>query len=392
MTVFEERRLFAGLAACLLVSTFGFGCKPPPKPNELQELERILRQPGANEVEEAPGARKYYQKSRELRRLALEAHEDRELKRSRSYAVRGKIYYRIAEAVKKQYLAKKKLEKANTKIEKINPKVSKLAKERAALQKEVRQLRRKLKTKQRKAAGGEPTHLTGSDVASDDKGVEEAKNAIKRAADAKRRAESVRAHKFAEPTYNRAANQLASARQFLESSPPSVRDAKSAAERAREQFLAAKKAAEPKYEEFKAKQNPQKRLATLTKKLKGVLTGGLVEKSDTSVRAIVPRAFGKESSTFEPGRADELKRLAKLAKEYDEFRITIEAFTRKGNATDSLNLSKVRARKTSDLFENRAAVAEDRISASGMGQGRNRFPNSPAKNDRVEVVYRLPAK
>ena len=79
--------------------------------------------------------------------------------------------------------------------------------------------------------------------------------------------------------------------------------------------------------------------------------------------------------------------ITKLAKDYDEFTITIEGFTSKGDATENLGLSQLRARAAEDALV-RGGVKKSRIETKGQGQERLRYPDNRSRNERVEVIFR----
>ena len=86
-------------------------------------------------------------------------------------------------------------------------------------------------------------------------------------------------------------------------------------------------------------------------------------------------------------KTSKMTALAKLANDYDEFSIYIEGYTSKGDATENLGLSQLRARNVKDHLTGNSVKAS-RIETKGQGQDRARFGASSTENDRVEVVFR----
>ncbi len=388
--MYSTRQLVRGLVAMFLM--FGLvalaGCKQAPKPKELTELERILQEPGANEVKKVSGGLKYYEKSRKLRRASIDEWEDGNIERARHYAIRGKIAYRTAEAIARQLEAKKRFEKADKKIQKVNPEVQALAQERTKMREEVRQLHQKVQKSQRARANKRRKELKAKDDTSRREEQElEAQNRIREALDAKERALEVDANEHAKAKFNRAENQLKSAQSLLESDPESADSVAQSAKQASSLFEEAVAEAEPKFNEQKAKENPMQRLSSLKEKLAYNLGDGQVESIGQGVRAVVPSLFEKDATEPRPNKRDDLETVAELAQEFDEFEITVGGFTRKGDPTENLSISQVRAKSVRNLLKQQG-VDDSRMSTEGKGQSQRRY-DSPARNDRVEVTFRI---
>lgn len=380
--------------ACLMFVIFGMigvtACSQAPKPKELNELDRILSEPGANKVKEVPGALKYYEKSRKLREAGLDAHEDGNVELARHLAIRGKIAYRTAEAVKRQLEAKDQFEKADAKVKKINPKIQTLAKQRDKLRTEVQDLHKKVrKAQQRKVEQRRQELASKSDKSQNEEQQLEAQNKIERALDAKQQAIDVKANEFAKGTFNRADNELTSAQNLLDSSPQSADQAVDSAESAKKLFQKAAREAKPKYEEEKAKGQPMKRLASLKEKLSFNFGDSQISAVGRGVKVVIPSLFGPDEVDPRSARDSDLATIAELAQEFEEFKITISGFTRKGDPTENLSISQVRAKRVKGALK-RKGVDDSRMSTEGKGQSQIKYPDAPAKNDRVEITFRLP--
>lgn len=368
----------AGLAAC----------SQAPKPKELNELERILKEPGANEVKEVSGAIKYYEESRKLRRAALDEWDDGNIDKARHYAIRGKISYRTAEAIARQHEAKKRFQKADQQVQKTNPKVQSLAKQRDKLRKKVRELHREVQEKQRAQANKRREKLQAQDDTSQSQEQElEAQNRIREALDAKEKALEVNANEHAKGTFNRAENQLKSAQSLLSSNPDSASSVAQSAKEAKSMFEKATEEAQPEYDEQKAKENPMQRLSSLKEKLSLQFGDAQVESVGQGVRVAVPSLFEADATEPRAAKRSDLEDLAELAQKYDEFAVNISGFTRKGDPTENLSISQVRAKSAKNVLKEQG-VSGDRISTEGNGQSQLRY-DAPAQNDRVEVTFRV---
>ena len=112
-----------------------------------------------------------------------------------------------------------------------------------------------------------------------------------------------------------------------------------------------------------------------------------VQQEGIGVRIIAPASFSTGTSSITATGSRYLTELSKLAKDYDEFSITIEGFTSRGDATENLSLSQLRARAAEDAMV-KAGVKKSRIETKGQGQERLRYPDDRSRNERVEVIFR----
>lgn len=375
------------LVTAVVVALVGLaGCSTPEKPKELTELERILQEEGAQEVRDKPGARKYYEEARKLREAALDVLEDeRDAERARHYAIRGKLRYRTAEQVARQLELKEGVEKADAKVQKMSPEAQKLAKKRNELQTEVQKLHKKVQEAEASRAAQRRRDIQDESAAADKEEELEAQNKMERALAAKKNALELNANQHAKGAYNRAENELKSARSMLEGE--SYSDAVETSESAKRLFEKAADEARPKYEEQKAKQQPMKRLAKLKEKLTYNFGDAQVESVGRGVRVVIPELFSRDSTNVVGSKRGDLKTVAELAEKYDEFSISIDGYTREGDPTENLSTSQLRARNVQDFLKGEG-IDTDRIETDGKGQSNARF-SSPSKNDRVEITFRL---
>lgn len=381
---------WGAFVVAVLVLVGSWGCAPPQMPKELEELDRILSETGANEVKKYPGATKYYRDSRELREAALRQYEDRNLAKARHYAIRGKIAYRTAQAVGQQVVANRRLEEANSKIESINPKVRELKNRRNRLQSRLADLREELNQLRTRRAAQRRSGSEGRQEATEEKARANARKALQKAADARERALEMRADQFAKALFNRANNQLKSAQALFRSNPEAASDVASTARDSASTFERAIEEARPKYEDFRAKQNPDERIDELRSKLATAFGSEKVESVTRGVRVVLAGLYGEGSSELDAEARRRVIQVANLAQTFSEFEILVSGFTRRGNPTENLTVSQLRARAVRDLFLEQG-IADDRIETDGRGQNRIRYPDQPAQNDRVEVTFRMPA-
>lgn len=358
-----------------------FACGPGPKGTQLVELERLLQDPGASDVKKAPGASKSYKDARKYRRLSLEAWEDGNKDRSEEYALLGWLKYRTAEAISEQSEAKVRLDAANAKVAEINPELQainneqmKLTAEVAALEKRVALARSNNKSVRlgKNTEKGDPNALSKFNA----KLIETEK--------AKNGAEGVNAQKHAQQTWARANNQLKSVRAEFDGSnrtvrPEMIRDLETAIIL----FNKAKSEATSGFANDKAKADPSQRRQNLSAALKKD-TDGTVSIDGTTVRAIFPGSFSSGGSSPNASLRGAVEKVAKLLSTYDEFSVRIEGYTDRGDATENLGLSQLRAKAVADILSANG-VPGSKIDQKGKGQDLRRFSGS--QNDRVEIVF-----
>lgn len=371
------------------------GCSTPPKPKELSELERILQAPDALEVRDAPGAGKYYREARQYRRVARKAYEENEMERAQEFAVLGTLRYRTAVAVKKQLEEKARLDKANAQVASVNPEIQALSDERnkrvaeaSALELQVARARNTREQSERieQAPGG--TYLprnTGSGSAA----MIAAGEKINAANAAREKALTVKADEFAPDEFNLATKQYNAALLLRSGDTGSPQNIGQAADQARELFEAAYSAAKPKHDEFLAMQDPDARRSAIRDDARSVFGGPYIQVEPLGVRVVMASAFDKNSWELNSSGETLANAVAKLADQYKEAELVIEGYTSKGDPTENLGISASRARTVRDRLIG-AGVKDSRISTSGLGQENPRFGGDASKNDRVEVIFRIP--
>lgn len=390
------------LAALMMLATttlLATGCSTPPKPKELVELERILQSPDAREVRDTPGASKYFRQSREYRRNSLEAHRDGRIERAREYAILGTLRYRTAEAIREQHEAKERLEGANAKVAEVNPEIQTLSQERNKLTREITQLERRVNQarsqkaqREREKQMLEQASNQGSKVERNQedyqKKLRQAESKLQEAQAAREKAAEVKAEEYASVAFDRASGHMRSARALIEKGASNPDLIIETADKATKHFQEAAKEAEPKYQAYLEKMKPSSRRTALRKEAANNFGGPFTFEEPHGVRVVLAMLFAKGSTTVTPASKTLVKTLAEIANEYEEATISIEGYTRRGNATENLATSQLRARTVRDFLVSEGIDAS-RLTTNGFGQDRRRYSDSPGKNDRVEVILRI---
>jgi len=371
------------------------GCSTPPKPKELSELERILQAPDALEVRDAPGAGPYYRDARQYRRIARKAYEDNEMERAQEFAVLGTLRYRTAVAVKKQLEDKARLDKANAQVATVNPEIQTLSDERnklvaeaSALELQVaraRNTREQSRRIEQSPGGSVLPRNTGSDSAA----MSAAGDKINAASAARDKALAVKADEFAPTEFDLATKQYNAALLLRSGDSGSPQNIGQAADQARELFGAAYSAAKPQHDEFLAMQDPDARRTAIRNDARATFGGPYIQVEPLGVRVVMASAFNKGAWDLNANGETLASAVAKLADQYKEAELVIEGYTSKGDPTENLGISASRARTVRDSLIG-AGVKDSRISTSGLGQENPRFGGDASKNDRVEVIFRIP--
>lgn len=375
--------LFIACAYIVLLS----GCSTPEKPKELNELEGILQAPDALEIRDTPGAGKYYREARQYRQVSRKAYEKKDLDEAREYAVLGTMRFRTAAAIKKQVEEANRLQAANAQVSEINPKIKTLNSERnklvgevGALEREVDEARSRRELAERREAARQQNR--GGQGGSSAERLA-ARNRIDAAKKAEGEALQVKADEFAANTFSRAEELLASAQRQYDSDSNSARQAEQTASQAQSLFRQAASEARP---EFQKQQDPAVRRSALREEASKVFGADYVIAEADSVRVILAMTFDQGSSQVRDSARAQATSAAKLAREYEDAALLIEGYTRAGDPTENLSISGNRARSMRDILVNED-VNRSRISTRGEGQNMQRYPDDPAKNDRVEIIF-----
>lgn len=389
----STRRMLVALLVGSLGTTALVGCSTPPKPNELVELERILQAPDALAVRDAPGTDKYYREARQYRRVSVKAWESGDLELAREYAMYGAFRYRTAVALKEQVEENRRLQAANAQIAAINPDLKALSEERNKLVLEVSKLQQDVVDAQSAKAAAQRRDLLrqqqlnqGGATASAERLA--ARNKLDAAKIAQGDALRVQADEFASSAYTRANNMLDSAQMLYESDAADPRDVEYQASQALDLFKAAIREAQPKYQAAQDSLKPDVSRAKLLEEATNTFGAPFVVHEGTGVRIILAATFEQNSTQVRPASQAQVVSAARLAAKFTNATLSIEGYTRRGDATENLAISAARARSVRDVFA-AEGVDTNRMTTHGEGQAALRYPNDPASNDRVEVTFRI---
>jgi outer membrane protein OmpA-like peptidoglycan-associated protein len=378
------------LVASLLMA-LAPACTPPPKPEELEQVEQVWQDPETRELKNVAGAKRHYDEAYQFRLRASEAYNEGELDISREYAVRSMIKVRTARAIALQFKAKDRLDAANASVSGINPELEAVNQERNKLVQEVGQLeiqvtqaRRRKEDEQRRIANGVPNQINSNTANPERLRAVDAK--IQQVEAARDAALAVNADKHSGAIFNRANNQLKSMQELRKLNPVPYDDILAVADQAIAAFNQSATGSKSDFKEEVAKEDPVARRAALLKRAHATLGAEHAFTEGSSVRIITPNVFITGTANMTSNGAERVKAVLEMARDFDEFTIAIESYTSRGDATENLAISQIRARAARDQLI-AGGVKDARLTTQGNGQDRPRYPDEPSKNDRMEFVF-----
>ena len=401
MTTLYRASLLAVIAAGLLA----IGCATPPKPRELDALEK-LRSDAA-----MPAARKrapdLCKKADKALAASTEKWQSNDLNESVNHALLGQIYFRHALALSDQ-------DKSNARIGDAEDALASTAEEHAKVQKDLDDenekigLLQKLNQEQNKqAAKNEEMKALEAQMAADKKSNEdklaqeklrgETGDRISDAELAVKTAETVNAAKYAPELYKSATQILAKAQMELQAGQ--MQQAQSSAGIAKKTADDAAAAARPSYAKDSAAEENRKKADGLfaeASRLPGVSVRRDVRGSLQRIILTVSAdtMFVKKQTVLAPGRDSVLNPIADLIrkKDYQDFPVQVVGHTDSRGGTQSalLAMSGARAQSVFNALVTRG-VDVRRMMASGQGGAEpiadGRSAAGRASNHRVEVVF-----
>ncbi len=382
----------SSLVALLALSALTAACTSAPKPRELVELDVMWNDPETRKVREVPGAERYYREAYAFRQRAEDAFQAGSHEQAIEYARWSVLRYRTAEAVSRQRDAKQRLDAANARVGQVNPELTaanqernKLAEQIALLERQVAVARREKIERDRRAQpaviASQPVDDAARARAADDK--------IAMLEQARQRAVDAGAPQHAQAQFNRADNIYKSVKTLRQNVPPPYDAIIASSDSAIATFGEAAQAAKPGFKEAQAKADPVARRRELAQKAAAIMGDPYVIQEATAVRIIAPRSYAPRSGELSETGRKYVEALVKLANTYDEMSVSLEVHTSRGDATENLAISQIRARQLADAFTTQG-VKRDRVTSRGVGQEGVRFPDDISMNERIEVVFRTP--
>jgi len=402
---------FVFRASLLSVFVAGFlavGCATPPKPRELDALEKLRMDA------EMPAARKkapdLCKKADKSFATATDKWQSNDLNESVNAALLGQIYYRhalsladqdksnarianaedaLAATAEEQEKVQKELDDTNEKIALLN----KLRHEQTMRQVEEGQKNEELKALEAQMAADKKAN---EEKLAQEKLKAETGDKVSEAELAIKTAETLNASKYAPELYKSAAETLARAQAELLAGQ--MQQAQTSAGIAKKTADEAAASAKPSYERDSQAEENRKKADGLFADASRIPTVKVRRDVRGSLQRIIiaipaDRLFVKKQTVIAPGKDSVLDPIAELIKkkEYQSFPVQVIGHTdSRGGATSLLAMSAARAQSVFNALVTRG-VEVRRMMASGQGGSEpmadGRSAAGRASNYRVEVIF-----
>ncbi len=372
------------LLSLLVTGLLSLSCATPPKPRELDALEKLRGDP------QMPAARKkapdLCKKADKEFEVANDKWQSNDLNDSVNASLMGQIYYRHALALADQ-------DRSNARIAAAEDNLAAVADEQEKAQKDLDDTNEKLGLLQKQVQKDEEMKALEAQMAAEKSASETAE----RVADAElalKTADTVNAPKYAPEIYKEAQEILAKAKSEMQAGQ--MQQAQTSATIAKKTAENAAAAAKPSYARDSQTEENRKRADALyaeASRIPGVTVRrdirGSLQRMIISIAA--ETLFTRKQTVIAPGKDQVLDPIAELIKkkDYQDFPVQIIGHTDSRGAAQStlLAMSGARAQSVYNALVTRG-VDVRRMMASGQGgaepiaDGRNR-----ASNFRVEVVF-----
>ena len=388
----------ASFLCVLAASLLSLGCATPPKPRELDALEKLRADP------EMPAARKkapdLCKKADKAFGSATDKWHSNDLNESVNHALLGQIYYRHALALADQ-------DKSNARIADAEDALSTTAEEQEKAQKDLDDTNEKIGLLQKSVHKDEEMKALEAQMAADKKANDDKLSQEKLRAEtadkvsdaelAVKTAETVNAAKYAPELYKSAKEILAKAQSEMQAGQ--MQQAQSSAGIAKKTADDATAAAKPGYSRDSQTEESRKKADGLfaeASRIPGITARRDVRGSLQRIIITVPAdtLFTKKQTVLAPGRDSVLNPIADLIKkkDYQDFPVQVVGHTdSKGGAQSALlAMSGARAQSVFNALVTRG-VDVRRMMASGQGGAEpiadGRTAAGRSSNHRVEIVF-----
>lgn len=395
-TLFRASLLFVTVAVA--AGTLSVGCATPPKPRELDALERLRNS------QEVPAARKkapdLCKKGDTAYAAATEKWQSNDLNDSVNHALLGSIYFKHAIALSDQ-------DRSNARIAQAEDALQSVAEDQEKTQKDLDDMNEKIGLLNKQLQKDEEMKALEAQMAVDKKANEdklsqeklraETSDKVSDAELAVKTAETVNAGKYAPELYQSAKDILTKAQ--TEFRAGQMQQAQASAAIAKKTADDAAAAAKPSYTRDSAAEENRKKADGLfaeATRIPGVNVRRDVRGSLQRIIIAIPAEtlFIKKQTVIGPGRDSVLNPVADLIKkkEFQDFPVQVVGHTDSKGAPQStlLAMSGARAQSVYNALVTRG-VDVRRMMASGQGGAEpvadGRTAAGRASNHRVEIVF-----
>jgi len=378
-------------AGFVLAAAMGGACATPPKPPELEALEKMRGDPAANAAAKADQNR--VSNADALLARAQEEWKDSDLEEARNSALLGQVKLKHALAVAEQQRAQQRIAAAEAEFRAAQEEYERLQRDHSAVKEQVALLQRLEEAaveRQRLAQ-----QLTEEQKrANDDRLRAGAADKIAEAELALKNAEAVRAQQHANVPYSAAVDNLRRARGELGRGEVSA--AKASAEMSKIKAEEAAALAKPRHEQESQVEENRARAEALARDA-AALAGVVVrrEARGSLQRLVIPiqaeRLFDRRSASISPNKEVVLDPIAALLKKYPSYPVQVVGYTdNRGRTAEKLAFSLARAESVFSGLVLRG-VDPKRLVVSGQGSADpvadNRTAAGRSQNHRIEIVF-----
>jgi outer membrane protein OmpA-like peptidoglycan-associated protein len=373
----DRMSLRGAVTVMLALGLLGSACATPPKPPELEALEKLRKDPavdaaGKRNIDMVSGADRLLTRAREQ-------WQSNDLNEARDSALLGQIKLKQMVAVAEQEQARKRIAAAESESKLLSEERARLDKDLGAINEQLALLRKlqeatnQLTSEQKRASAADR--------------MAEAELAIKTA-------DTVNAQTHAKALYSEAVDMLTRARQ--EMAQGNVAGAQSTAEMAAAKANQAASMAKPQYEqETQAAQN-RARAEALARDA-AALAGVVVRREARGPlqRLVIPipaeRLFVRRETSIASAKEPALDPIAEVLKKYPSYPVQVVGHTdNRGRAGEQLAFSLARAESVFSALVLRGVDAK-RMVVSGQGSSEpiadNRTAQGRTINNRIEIVF-----
>jgi outer membrane protein OmpA-like peptidoglycan-associated protein len=379
------------LLCVFAASMLSVGCATPPKPRELDALEKLRADPDmAAARKKAPDLCK---KGDKAFASATEKWQSNDLNESVNASLMGQIFTRHALALVDQ-------DKSNARIAEAEDTLDATAEEQEKVQKDLDDTNEKIGLLSKQAQQNEEMKALTAQLAADKKSNEEKLATVEKISNAElavKTADTMNAEKYAPELYKSAVEILSKAQVELHAGNMQQAQATAAIAKKTAEDAAAK--ARPEYERDTQAEDNRKKADNLfadASRIPGLKIRRDIRGSLQRLIIAVPAEmlFVKKQTIIAPGRDVVLDPIAELIKkkEYQSFPVQVIGHTdsRGGGQSALLALSGARAQSVFNALVTRG-VDVKRMMASGQGGaepiGDGRTAAGRASNHRVEIVF-----
>jgi len=372
----QQRTLLAAapqwsLALLMVLTAALVACGPPPKPAELQELEKMRNDSFTAQINTA--APNLLEQADKFHKMAVTAWQEGDAPRAADYAWLGQLRYKTAKSKAKSLDEQARYDEAAAKVTKANQEVEVNKLKIDGLNKSIAQLEQTVAAYDQNASMKRQSTVD---------------QVLLTAEGEREKAKAVNAAELAAGKWNFAENVMKLTQEHLTAGR--VDEALKSAEEAKVAYMEAYAVANPEFDKASASATRAEREKALYVAASSAFSVDALQ-DQRGVVVVMPRVFDLNKTTVLEGKAFMLDAAVKIATDFPETTVMIEGYTQsKGSDSKNLTISQSRADSVRDYLVQKG-VDPKRCVSSGYGEEKPRYDNSSkddrGKNDRVEVVF-----